>query len=108
MRTSLFLIKADVGSIGGHVAPSERLVKTVREYVSEARDEKLMSDFYVLMTGDDVGILMVYEHGASRSDAIDLQHIVDRKWPQLEFPFDRSCADQHQPTLPAAPCVRVS
>jgi fructose 1,6-bisphosphate aldolase/phosphatase len=68
MRTTLSLIKADVGSIGGHVAPSERLVRTVREYVSEACDEKLIHDFHVLTTGDDVGILMVHDHGVGHEE----------------------------------------
>jgi fructose 1,6-bisphosphate aldolase/phosphatase len=65
MRTTLSLIKADVGSIGGHVAPSRRLISTIHEYVSEARDERLLSDFHVLTTGDDIGILMTHHRGAA-------------------------------------------
>ena len=65
MRTTLSLIKADVGSIGGHVAPSHQLIQTVRSYVAESRCEGLISDYHILTTGDDVGILMVHDRGAA-------------------------------------------
>ena len=65
MRTTLSLIKADVGSIGGHVAPSQHLIQTVRAYVAEACSDHLISDYYVLTAGDDIGLLMAHERGAS-------------------------------------------
>jgi hypothetical protein len=52
MRTTLSLIKADIGSIGGHVVPSHHLIQTVRAYVDEARCDHLISDFHVLTAGD--------------------------------------------------------
>jgi fructose 1,6-bisphosphate aldolase/phosphatase len=61
MATTLSIIKADVGSIGGHVAPSKCLLDTVARTVAGGSD--LLSDFYVASTGDDVAILMVHEHG---------------------------------------------
>jgi fructose 1,6-bisphosphate aldolase/phosphatase len=65
MRTTLSLIKADVGSIGGHVAPSHQLIQTVRNYVAESQSEGLITDYHVLTTGDDVGILMAHDRGAA-------------------------------------------
>lgn len=62
MKTTLSLIKADVGSIGGHVTPSELLVTTIKNSVAEA-STGLLSDYFVLSTGDDVGILMVHTRG---------------------------------------------
>ena len=38
MRTTLSIIKADVGSIGGHVAPSEKLLDTVSRHVHAGMD----------------------------------------------------------------------
>jgi fructose 1,6-bisphosphate aldolase/phosphatase len=67
MQTTLSLIKADVGSIGGHVAPSEQLVSAIREHVASALDH-LLSDYYITTTGDDVGILMVHNRGAGDSE----------------------------------------
>lgn len=37
MRITLSAIKADIGSIGGHLAPSETLIDTVRQSVHERR-----------------------------------------------------------------------
>ena len=35
MKTTLSIIKADIGSIGGHIRPSEKLIAEVRNYVAE-------------------------------------------------------------------------
>jgi len=68
MRTTLSVIKADVGSIGGHIAPSQRLLETVRSHVREhGRD--LINDFQVSHTGDDIAILMAHERG-ERDEAV--------------------------------------
>lgn len=63
MRTTLSIIKADVGSIGGHVAPSAGLVHTVREHVAKGLPG-ILSDLRVGSTGDDIAILMAHERGA--------------------------------------------
>lgn len=65
MKTTLSIIKADVGSIGGHIRPSARLLKRVEEYVGdEGRD--LIYDYFVCHTGDDVAIL--FTHGRGTGD----------------------------------------
>jgi fructose 1,6-bisphosphate aldolase/phosphatase len=62
MKVTLSVIKADIGSIGGHLAPSERLLDTVGEHVAE-RGEGLIVDHYVSHTGDDIAIVMTHRHG---------------------------------------------
>ncbi len=62
MRTTLSVIKADVGSIGGHIKPSAKLRETVEHYVRE-KGKKLLTDCYVSTTGDDIAILMSHQHG---------------------------------------------
>lgn len=62
MKTTLSVIKADIGSIGGHVAPSKELLKTVRAHVA-AEMGGLISDYHVGSTGDDIAILMVHQRG---------------------------------------------
>ena len=62
MKTTLSIIKADVGSIGGHIRPSRELVETVRNHVSE-RGKGLITDFFVSHTGDDIAILMSHTRG---------------------------------------------
>lgn len=67
MRTTLSIIKADVGSIGGHVLPSHRLIETVRETVV-GKLGSLISDFHISSTGDDIAILMVHNKGTANPD----------------------------------------
>jgi fructose 1,6-bisphosphate aldolase/phosphatase len=62
MKTTLSIIKADIGSIGGHICPSCRLLETVRSYV-QRHGEELLLDSYVSFTGDDIAILMTHTHG---------------------------------------------
>jgi fructose 1,6-bisphosphate aldolase/phosphatase len=67
MRTTLSIIKADVGSIGGHVAPSEPLIDTISRHVANGLDG-LLSDYYLGSTGDDIAILMVHDKGVGNED----------------------------------------
>ncbi len=62
MKLTLSVIKADIGSIGGHIQPSRQLLECVRSHVAE-RGEGLLIDHYVSFTGDDIAILMTHEHG---------------------------------------------
>jgi fructose 1,6-bisphosphate aldolase/phosphatase len=64
MKTTVSVIKADIGSIGGHIAPSERLIESVRGHVAGA-GEALLLDSYVSHTGDDIAILMTHRRGVS-------------------------------------------
>jgi fructose 1,6-bisphosphate aldolase/phosphatase len=62
MNMTLSIIKADIGSIGGHICPSQRLLETVKSYVTE-HGQDLLIDSYVSHTGDDIAILMSHTHG---------------------------------------------
>ncbi|HPP05814.1 MAG TPA: fructose-1,6-bisphosphate aldolase/phosphatase [Syntrophorhabdaceae bacterium] len=62
MKVTLSVIKADIGSIGGHIKPSERLIKRVAEYI-EDEGKGIINDFFVSHTGDDVAILFSHSHG---------------------------------------------
>jgi len=62
MKTTLSVIKADIGSIGGHVAPSKRLLETVETYVHK-NGLGLVTDYNISHTGDDIAILMAHTLG---------------------------------------------
>jgi fructose 1,6-bisphosphate aldolase/phosphatase len=62
MKLTLSVIKADVGSIGGHLRPSEALLQTVRRCVCE-QGKNLLIDHYLSYTGDDIAILMTHNRG---------------------------------------------
>ncbi len=67
MRTTLTVIKADIGAVGGHLRPSEAVVERVREHV-EREGEGLVLDAHVSYTGDDIAILMSHARGAGDPD----------------------------------------
>ena len=62
MKLTLSVIKADIGSIGGHVAPSKRLQETVKGFIREQAGGLLL-DYYISHTGDDIAILMTHSRG---------------------------------------------
>ena len=64
MKTTLTVIKADIGSIGGHTAPSKLLEHAVRAYVTHNKCG-LFADLYVSHTGDDIAILMAHDRGVT-------------------------------------------
>ncbi len=65
-KITLSIIKADIGSIGGHIQPSKRLVQTVRDYVRN-KGQGLIIDFYIGYTGDDIAILSTHKKGAGNA-----------------------------------------
>jgi len=67
MKTTLTVIKADVGSIGGHLRPSQQLIDRVREFVASS-GRGLILDHYVSHTGDDVAILMTHTKGVGSEE----------------------------------------
>ena len=68
MKTTLSIIKADIGSLGGHIKPSERLLRRVKEFI-EDQFKNVVHDFFVSHTGDDIAILLSHSQGVS-SEAI--------------------------------------
>jgi len=66
MKVTVSVIKADIGSIGGHIQPSERLLAEVERYVRE-KGKGLLIDIRISHTGDDVAILMTHTRGEGSS-----------------------------------------
>ena len=62
MNTTLTVIKADIGSVGGHIQPSKRLVESVLNYVGQ-HQSGLLIDHRVSFTGDDIAILCTHNRG---------------------------------------------
>lgn len=62
MKITLSVIKADIGSLAGHVKPSQAVIETVKKHVKEA-GSSVLSDFAIFHTGDDIAILMVHTKG---------------------------------------------
>jgi fructose 1,6-bisphosphate aldolase/phosphatase len=62
MKTTLSIIKADIGSLGGHIKPSTELFKEVEQYIKKG-GTGVIKDFFVSHTGDDMAILFSHTNG---------------------------------------------
>jgi len=62
MKITICAIKADVGSIGGHIKPSDKLLKTIEDFVKE-KGKGLLIDYNISFTGDDIAILCTHQQG---------------------------------------------
>lgn len=67
-KITLSIIKADVGAIGGHIRPSEEMIKVVEEHIkTKGKNLGLIIDWYVGYTGDDISILTTHKKGVGNS-----------------------------------------
>lgn len=62
MKITLSAIKADVGSVGGHLCPSPEVTARVREFL-EREGGGLLIDHYVTQVGDDICLLLSHREG---------------------------------------------
>lgn len=67
MKLTLSVIKADVGSIGGHICPSKRLFDAVRSHLTMPNGGRII-DSYVSSTGDDIAIFVTHRLGVGNPD----------------------------------------
>jgi len=73
MKITLSVIKADIGSIGGHLCPSKEVVGRIERYLIRLVKGKLF-DWHVSSTGDDIAILLTHNRG------IDCEEIHKLAW----------------------------
>ncbi|HXG52480.1 MAG TPA: fructose-1,6-bisphosphate aldolase/phosphatase [candidate division Zixibacteria bacterium] len=62
MKLTLSVVKADIGSIGGHICPSQQLLQAVRSHVLE-KGSNILLDSYIGYTGDDIAIVACHTRG---------------------------------------------
>lgn len=67
MKITLSAIKADIGSIGGHIMPSRALLARVEEVVAES-GKGVIHDHFIGHTGDDIAILLTHEEGTGSEE----------------------------------------
>ena len=73
MKVTLSVLKADIGSIGGHIKPSRALIDEVTHFVRE-NGKDLIIDSYISHTGDDIAILCTHDKGAG-DEKVHLQRL---------------------------------
>jgi len=67
-KITLSVIKADVGSIGGHTKPTSEMIEAVRNNVKQAISDGLLIDGMVTHTGDDIAMIMSHLKGNDSSE----------------------------------------
>ena len=68
MKITLSILKADVGSIGGHTKPSDRMMEAVRSDAAAAVERGLLIDAFVGHTGDDICIVASHTRGENDTE----------------------------------------
>lgn len=68
MKVTVSIIKADVGSIGGHTKPSNQMVEVVNSRLRDARARRMVIDGVVTYTGDDIAIIMSHQQGVGATE----------------------------------------
>lgn len=63
MKVTLSVIKADVGSVGGHTKPGDKMVQVCEDEMQKAKTEELLIDGMVTYTGDDLCLIMSHTLG---------------------------------------------
>ncbi|MBM2826850.1 MAG: hypothetical protein HW403_914 [Dehalococcoidia bacterium] len=68
MKVTLSIIKADVGSIGGHTMPSDEMMTAVKDKLTAAIRSGLVIDGLVTHTGDDIAMIMSHTKGINSTE----------------------------------------
>jgi fructose 1,6-bisphosphate aldolase/phosphatase len=67
-KTTVSLIKCDVGSLAGHHAVPKPLLSIAEKNLKKAKEDGLINSHYVFNAGDDLQLLMVHGKGESNHD----------------------------------------
>ncbi len=62
-KTTLSVIKADVGSLAGHHIVPQQLLDVAEQELTKAKKKGLIEDFYVTNCGDDLELIMTHRKG---------------------------------------------
>lgn len=67
-KTTISLIKCDVGSLAGHHIVPKPLFNIAEKHLKKAKEEGIINNYYIFNAGDDLELLMVHEKGESNPD----------------------------------------
>jgi len=65
VKTTVSVIKADVGSLPGHVEAPPELMDVCKKQLEEAVNNKILQDYHVTRCGDDIELIMTHSNGVN-------------------------------------------
>jgi fructose 1,6-bisphosphate aldolase/phosphatase len=68
LKTTLSVIKADIGGYPGHETVHPDLMKLANEMLAKAKKEGRIIDFYVGKCGDDLNLILTHNKGVDNKD----------------------------------------
>jgi len=68
VKTTISLIKADVGSVAGHVVVPKPLFNIAEKKLREAQGSGLINSYFVFNAGDDLELLMTHNYGEDNAE----------------------------------------
>lgn len=68
VRTTVSIIKADVGSLAGHCVVAQPLMDLAQTRLDEAKETGLINSFYIFNAGDDLELLMTHSRGENSEE----------------------------------------
>ncbi len=68
MRTTVSVIKADIGSLAGHVTVPKEVIEYAEARLREAVETGLINSFYVTHAGDDLELIMSHFKGVDSEE----------------------------------------
>ncbi|ACP35949.1 protein of unknown function DUF100 [Sulfolobus islandicus Y.G.57.14] len=63
MKTTLSVIKADIGSLAGHHVVHPDTIAAANKILAEAKRNNVISDYYITYVGDDLQLIMTHNRG---------------------------------------------
>ena len=63
MKTTISVIKADIGSVSGHCVSHPALMEKCDEVLNNALEESILDDYYISRCGDDIDLIMSHRNG---------------------------------------------
>jgi len=69
MRTTISVIKADIGGAPGHATCNQKLIEEAEKNLKKA---KIIEDFYVTHCGDDLQLIMIHKKGVDNKKIHEL------------------------------------
>ncbi|MFW9919647.1 MAG: fructose-1,6-bisphosphate aldolase/phosphatase [Candidatus Thorarchaeota archaeon] len=68
VETTISVIKADIGSLAGHVIVPDFLFELARKELKAAVEKKIINDFHVANAGDDLELIMTHNKGENNEE----------------------------------------